>query len=231
MALSGAAFLRRHDLVEKTGAGGWTLREARAEEVLAAQLGPPWAAGAALPSHVRALAGLFALRVVSFTTEDDGEADRLKNRAFARLRALARSAADHRAGGYLPTAAAYERTIQDTAPFLNAAPIRALVARHAYSHTVLLRLLAEARLGGVLPPALFNWLKGVDRPLWYTLSALGRRVPFVEALGAVAHYQAELEAGVALYPPAVEAAVEGLRLEVRRVPDPAHPSETSTHQR
>ncbi len=218
MAASGAVFLKRHDLVERT-AVGWTLREARAEQVLAAQLGAPWAVGSP-PPHVRALAGLFALRIAGFEAPSDAEAERLKNRAFELLRQLARSAAAHKAGGYLPTAAVYTRVIAKTAPFLNAGTVQALVAHHVYTQTVLLRLLAEARRCGALPPALFSWLKGVDRPLWYALSSLGRRVPFVETLGAVAHYQAELAAGRALYPPAVEAAVEGLWLEVRRLPPP-----------
>ncbi|HRY15614.1 MAG TPA: hypothetical protein P5330_07050, partial [Candidatus Competibacteraceae bacterium] len=125
-------------------------------------------------------------------------------------------------GGYLPPMAAYRRVIEATAPFLEASTIQPLVAQHAYTATVLLRLLAEARRGGVLPPALFSWLKGVDRPLWYALTSLGRRVPFVEALGAMAHYQAERTVGAALYAPTVGAALEGLQRELSHFPpDPA----------
>jgi intracellular multiplication protein IcmP len=220
MALSGEAFLRRHDsvIVEEVDGKGWTLREESARTLLAAQLGPPWVAAESLPLHIQALAGLFALRISSFTAPSDAETQRLKNHAFALLRSLALSAANHKAGDYLPTAATYQEILRETALFLKAAPIQAVIAGHAYSHTVLLRLLAEARSGGVLPSASFNWLKGVDRPLWYALSSLGRRAPFVEALGAIAHYQAELRAGVALYPPAMEAALDGLWLEVQRLP-------------
>lgn len=221
MARSGPAFLRHNDLVEPTVAGGWTLREVAAEDALAAQLGAPWVAKP-LPLHVHALAGVFALRIASFMVVADAEADRLKQRTFDQLRDLALAAANHRAGGYLPPMAAYRRVIEVTAPFLEASTIQPLVAQHAYTATVLLRLLAEARRGGVLPPALFSWLKGVDRPLWYALTSLGRRVPFVEALGAMAHYQAERAVGAALYAPTVGAALEGLRRELGHFPpDPA----------
>lgn len=221
MALSGTAFLRHYDLVEPTDAGDWTLREASAEDVFAAQLGAPWTAEP-LPLHVCALAGLFALRISSFTVAADAEADRLKHRTFDLLRQLALAAAHHKAGGYLPPTTAYTRVIEATAPFLKVQAIERMVAQQAYTSTVLLRLLAEARRGGVLPPALFNWLKGVDRPLWYALASLGRRVPFVEALGAIAHYQAERDVGAALYIPTVNAAIAGLRRELRHLPpDPS----------
>ena len=220
MALSGAAFLQQRGLLERTDAG-WTLRAARAEAALAAQLGAPWNEA---PPHARALAGLFALRVAGFESPSDAEAERLKKRAFEGLRALALSAADHQVGEYLPPAAAYARVIAETAPLLRAASIQPRIAEHAYTQTVLLRLLADARSGGVLPAALFSWLKGVDRPLWYALSSLGRRTHFVEALGAVSHYEAERRASVALSLPALEAAVEGLRREVERLPPlPAAP--------
>jgi intracellular multiplication protein IcmP len=226
VALSGWMFLRRHDLLVShttaTDPSGWALREAPAQGVLAEQLGRLWGAdprsGPPVPPHARALAGIFALRVASFAVEDDEDAERLKDRTFALLRRLALAAANHPDGDYLPPAAAYESVIQDTAAFLHADVLQRIIARHAYTQTVLLRLLAEARQGGVLPSSLFNWLKGVDRPLWYALCSLGRRTPFVEALGAVAHYQAERSAGIALYAPVVGAAIEGLQRELQRIP-------------
>ncbi len=211
MALSAREFVERHGLLQTDP--GPILRHEPTLQVLVAQLGAPWTAAAAASPPVRALAGVFAMRVASLTGEEGQAAERLKQRTFALLRDLAAAAAQHRAGDYLPPAAAYRAVIQETAPHWPAA--QALVARHAYTQTVLLRLLAEARQGGVLPPALFAWLKGVDRPLWYALSSLGRRVPFAEALGAMAHYQAERAADAALPQPCVEAAVEALRADIQ----------------
>ncbi|MBK8176953.1 MAG: hypothetical protein IPK66_17330 [Rhodospirillales bacterium] len=197
MALSSEAFLRRHDLLDATDTG-WRVREARAEAVLAAQLGAPWREA---PLHARALAGLLALRVLALTAPT-AEAERLKRRALALLGTLARAAADHKAGDYLPPAVVFIQIQRETEPALRAEALAPLLAGHAYTATVLLRLLAEAREGGVLPPALFTWLKGVDRPLWYALNSLGRRMPFVEAAGAIAHYRAERAAGFARPAPA-----------------------------
>lgn len=218
MALSPADFLRRHDLierVERADAGGGRLREARAEAALAAQLGAPWAEA---PPHARALAGVFALRIAAAEAETDAVAEPLTRHAAEALRRLALAAAAHASGDYLPPAARYAETIAETAAILRSEAIRRRLAGHAYTQTALLRLLEDARQGGVLPAALFSWLKGVDRPLWYALSSLGRRVPFVEALGATSHFEAERRAGHALYPPAVEAAVAGLRREAARLP-------------
>ena len=215
MALSPADFLRRHDLVERADAGGGRLREARAEAALAAQLGAPWAEA---PPHARALAGIFALRIAAFEAPTDAAAEPPMRLASETLRRLALAAAANESGDYLPTAARYAEAIAATAAVLRSEAIRRRLAGHAYTQTALLRLLADARQGGVLPAALFSWLKGVDRPLWYALSSLGRRAPFVEALGATSHFEAERRAGGALYPPAVEAAVEGLRREAVRMP-------------
>ena len=215
MALSPADFLRRHDLVERADEGGGRLREARAEAALAAQLGAPWAEA---PPHARALAGVFALRIAASEAETDAAAEPPTRRASEALRRLAAAAAANATGDYLPPAARYAETIAETAAVLRSEAIRRRLAGHAYTQTALLRLLEDARQGGVLPAALFSWLKGVDRPLWYALSSLGRRVPFVEALGATSHFEAERRAGRALYPPAVEAAVEGLRREAARMP-------------
>ena len=221
MALSSEAVLRHHDLLEAT-ATGWTLREARAEAVFAAQRGPPWREA---PLHARALAGLLALRVLALSAPT-AEADRLKRRALELLGTLARAAADHKAGDYLPPAAVFTPIQRETEPVLQSEALAPLLAGHAYTATVLLRLLAEAREGGVLPPALFTWLKGVDRPLWYALNSLGRRMPFVEAAGALAHYRAERAAGFAMPAPRIDAAMDGLWREVLTLAPPDPKSDT-----
>ncbi|MFP4313577.1 MAG: type IV secretion system protein [Alphaproteobacteria bacterium] len=64
--------------------------------------------------------------------------------------------------------------------------------QHAYEVTALLRALQTAREeGGVLAPALFVWLRGYDRTLWYPLNNIGRQSFHMEALGAMSHYVAE----------------------------------------
>ena len=221
IAMSSEAFLRHHDLLEVTEIGS-SVREARAKAVFAAQLGPLWGEA---PLHARALAGLLALRVVALTAPT-AEADQLKRRAQAWWVTLARAAADHKAGDYLPPAAVFRQIQRETEAMLEAKAVAALMDDHAYTATVLLRLLAEAREGGVLPPALLSWLKGMDRPLWYALNSLGRRMPFVEAAGAIAHYHAERAAGGALPTPHIHGAMDGLWREVLLRTSPESTSQT-----
>lgn len=87
-------------------------------------------------------------------------------------------------------------------------PMLDVMNRHAYVATALLGALAWARrMGGVLAPAQFLWLRGEDREMWYPLNNLGRRAFHVEAAGAMSHYMAELEANRALSMPRLDSAV------------------------
>jgi intracellular multiplication protein IcmP len=78
------------------------------------------------------------------------------------------------------------------------------------------------RRAGVLAPAQFNFLKLVDRRLWYALHSLGfpnesdadygpMPNPLIEAVGARAHWHAELIAGGALHTPQLDEAAAAIR--------------------
>ena len=224
MALAEWAFVEKFDLLVDPAAASPELDLERTRRALAGQLGEPWRGVESLPLHTQALAGLFAQRCVASVTPDDPAAADLDRQAAAGLRELAWRAAQQKANDYRPTAADYRPVIQTTRPDLDHPAVQAIIRQHGYTHTVLMRLLEEARRGGVLPPALFTWLKGVDRPLWYALTSLGRRAPFVEGLGACAHYAAERRLGRALQSPAVAGAIEALATALTRAVRPA-PSE------
>lgn len=86
-----------------------------------------------------------------------------------------------------------------------------IAAQHFFVAPALLRCLHMAReQGGVLAPAQFLWLRGVDRHLWYALNNLGRSASHVEASGAIAHYRAEKSAGKPIPNPQVDIAVDAL---------------------
>lgn len=68
--------------------------------------------------------------------------------------------------------------------------------QHAFETTALLRALQRAREeGGVLAPATFLWLRGVEREIWYPLNNLGRKSYHAEASGALTHFTNELVTG------------------------------------
>lgn len=226
MALGEWEFAQTHGLLQDPQAP--ILNRARVGAVLSEQLGSVWENPAHLPLYAQALGAIFALRVVAFAEPDAQIATRLKTEALGLLRALTRAAAHGEPQVYLPRPRDYQAVSQrvqaicqtwkheDWEQIWDHRAVQAAISAHAYEKTVLLRLLADARQNGILAPALFNWLKGVDRPLWYALTSLGRRAPFAEALGPFAHYSAERQAGQALYFPALEGAVQGLEEALAR---------------
>jgi intracellular multiplication protein IcmP len=103
-----------------------------------------------------------------------------------------------------------------------ARPAAAIAAAHAYTAPALMSVLTQARSrAGVLAPSQFNFLKLVDRRLWYALHALGfpsdgpghhpHPNARIEALGARDHWELECIAGCPLVKPMVERAVEAIR--------------------
>lgn len=84
--------------------------------------------------------------------------------------------------------------------------------QHAYEVTALLRAMQTAREeGGVLAPAMFVWLRGHDRELWYPLNNLGRQSFHSEALGAMSHYSAEKRTSRPIPVPKVDTAVDTIK--------------------
>jgi intracellular multiplication protein IcmP len=86
-----------------------------------------------------------------------------------------------------------------------------VAAQHAFNVPALLRCLQIAREnGGVLAPAQFLWLRGINRHYWYALNNLGRGAVHIEAAGAIAHYRAEKSAGKPIINPIIDPAITGL---------------------
>ncbi len=101
----------------------------------------------------------------------------------------------------------------------NTKAVQKIVARHAYSRTVLISMLSRARENGVLPPNWFRWLKTVDRVTWYALTDLGLDVASVEAAGIRAHWLAESMARAPIVNPMIENAVVGLKIYLGEITD------------
>ena len=88
-------------------------------------------------------------------------------------------------------------------------PCTARAGRHAYTAPAMLACLEYARgRVGVLNNGMFNWLKLVDRPLWYLLAMPCN--PLIEGAGARAHYIAERIAEMPLHAPQVDPALDAV---------------------
>jgi intracellular multiplication protein IcmP len=171
----------------------------------AQQLGPVWSGVHAAAPHVRCLFAAFALH-----------ADRQRADAGSFLGDLATALPP--GNGDTPLALAdwvikiADRILQDVEMIR---PCVQIAARHAYTATAIMGVLQHARdRAGVLNPGLFNWLKLVDRALWYPLVMPPN--PYAEGAGAYAHFVAEGMAEVPLFTPHIEPALASVRAQTHQ---------------
>jgi intracellular multiplication protein IcmP len=172
-----------------------------AEASLVGQLGKRWTGVHAADPHVRCLFAAFAL-----------QAERRRDEACALLGDLAVSLPP--GNGEIPLSlprhivAEAESILAETEVVRRCAEV---AARHAYTTTAMMGVLKFARQrSGILNPGQFNWLKLVDRNLWYAL--VWPPNPYTEAGGAQDHYNAEIEAGRPLVLPNVGRALDAIRV-------------------
>lgn len=91
------------------------------------------------------------------------------------------------------------------------APVRKILAGHAYVRVAIAHLMEAAQTTGIITTSDFIWVKAVDRTLHYVLNDVGRRVASSEASGVRSHFIAERDAGRRIPKPQVEDAVKALR--------------------
>jgi intracellular multiplication protein IcmP len=197
MAKTERQFVRLHKLRSATG----EIDREKAETVFVKQLGNLYLGYRSMKPHMRALFVLFAIRI----NRDFKTGDKI-------LIQLARSASDGKID--------YTGIEEVAKKNMETKKVKRVMAKHAYERTMLMSMLEEARGGprgkDYLPPNWFLWLKGVDRPLWYALSDVGRETPHVECAGVFGHWLAEKTRGKRLEMPFVKNAAEGLALEISK---------------
>lgn len=178
--------------------GGSRVDPTDAYNALALQLGKRWQGPLKLPVHLQGLYAAFALKYV-----------RKRKQCDELLNALALSWSDK--GGFKPSGSLVSQIRKIIKDPKVGGELKKYADQHAYETTALLRCLARAREeGGVLAPAQFVWLRGVDRNAWYPLNNLGRKSYHAEAAGAMVHYTNELIAGQRIPTPRFEEVVRGI---------------------
>lgn len=175
------------------------LREPRARQIFAAQLGYLWNGADQLPIHTKALYAVFA-----------AAANQDRQPAIALLRQF-NSALEY------SNTPDYKGVEELLAKHKNSKLMKKVEQRHAYVMTILAATLELARSNGVLPCADFLWLKTVDRPLWYMLNNVGRRSAFPECAGAIAHWRIESRMQKKIVSPMIEEAVKALKLALTEI--------------
>jgi intracellular multiplication protein IcmP len=194
-----------------------------AQRALLAQLGPRWTGPEAASPQVRVMFAAFALHLAERREE---AVDLLGACSVALTDGDRDDPAGPTAPLHLPEAlvCSVDELLADKAGLM--IPALDMADDHAWTHPALMSVLNAARIkAGVLPPALFAWLKLVDRPLWYALHSLGFESegigrylhpnPRVEAAGARDHWAAERAAGRPVPTPTFEKALEALAATCR----------------
>jgi intracellular multiplication protein IcmP len=170
----------------------------QAYQALALQLGERWRGPLKLPFHAQALFAAFALRHARKRKDSEALLDQLSLSWTP----------EHGLRVPMKLKSKIRGIIKD--PKLGGALLK-YADLHAYNTTALLRCLSRAREeGGVLAPASFLWLRGVDRALWYPMNNLGRKSYHAEAVGALVHYTNELIAGQKIPTPRFEDVIKGI---------------------
>lgn len=76
-------------------------------------------------------------------------------------------------------------------PYLEYQVSKRLISKHAYTRTLIVASIYEARKLGVNAPTQIRWLKLYNRTLWAMVQNVGRPSMFCEGMGIIAHYQRE----------------------------------------
>lgn len=162
-----------------------TLNEDGAEEAFARQLGKPWTGFHDAPHYAQAIL-LMAHRTLKEGSHADG---------IIRLRGEFAMAYNAKNIKKVKEIIKREVEADKDRPKL----INRICSSHAYLNTAVLAFMAwcgpfgewDGGEGSINCPAMWLWLKDVDRTMWYVLQQHGRRMFFIEGAGAVSHYYVE----------------------------------------
>lgn len=180
-------------------ADSYEFDEAKAKKKFQSQLGKRWRGTLSMPDYQRALLAAFALKGARKREESDellGEISMCWSRklGFSLDKKLKRK---------------IDKLIKTPAVGHEAIKVG---NNYAYINSSMLGILDWARKrGGVLAPAQFLWLRGVDRDMWYALNSLGRRTYFSEGSGSISHYYFEKSLEKPLVTINVDRAIEALK--------------------
>lgn len=208
MALTPMEFARKYNLLRKDDAlldnpvPGMEMtagiRRGDAKRVFTLQLGPYWDGFEHCTPQTYALAGVFMAR-----------ANRDRDAANNILSVLDKTFVSGKPDFFVAKSVVEK--------YKNSEIVQEIVAKHAYTLTVMASLLQAARDDGVVPSSEFLWLKPVDRRLWYMLNCVGRQTPYAEIAGAFAHWRAEKEMGRRSLVPMIDEAIKALEIAVKEV--------------
>ncbi len=213
MAMKPIEFVDKFKLLDKPKDLS-SLNKMKAEKLFSSQLGKLWDTVDNLNPYCQALFGVFAAQAAGETWKDvlDKEGKPTKSLDAARdvLYKLAASADNGKKPDFKLAKHLVDRYKNDERSLK-------IMNRHAYVYTALATLYIEACKNGVLPPNNLLWLKTINRPFYFFLNCVGRRVAWVEVAGIFGHWKAEKVSNHPIEKPFVVKAREGLEKALQEI--------------
>ena len=197
MALTPIEFGRKHGLLYRHPKTKKVIvDEYKAKLIFSRQLGEPWPGVDKLKPHQKALFAIFS--------------------AFINYKREEGEAASEAIVSQITQAQIKKKQIPFNTNALlkkygNSAPVLEIIKKHAYTSTIFMEMLIQARGSGIVLNSLYLWVKPFDRPLWYILNNVGRKAVFIEAAGVQAHCLAEKRLGFEISQPMVDEAIFALQ--------------------
>ncbi len=196
MGLTPIEFAKKHKLMaQNIKTGKIVLDHYKTKLVFTQQLAEPFPGVAQLKPHEKALFAIFA----AYINYKRDEAERTMEEIVRQItpEKLKKNKLDYHTDALLKK---YEDTPK----------VQKIITQHAYTNTIFMEMLTEARKSGIVLNSLYLWLKPIDRRLWYVLNNVGRKAVFIEAAAVQAHWLAERRLGFTIKQPMVDEAIFAL---------------------
>ncbi|WP_119342945.1 type IVB secretion system coupling complex protein DotM/IcmP [Facilibium subflavum] len=189
MGITPLEFAKKHDLLDHQG----NLNKDKSYHVFLSQLGKKW-------SGLKKLNFCYCTVIAACSAYIAG--DRVQAENFVKDIAIKLKS------GMALSKSQKNNVIQSIKTFINRYykhdKVQETIKQHAYVNTVVAALLIEARKNGIVPPALFIWIKPLDRTLWYIINNIGRKSVFIEAAAPIMHLNNEKRVGVSIHYPTID---------------------------
>lgn len=191
-----------------------SLNKMKTEKLLSSQLGKLFDNVDNLNSHCRALFGIFAAQAMGESWADELGSDGKPKKSIEEAREVVKKLAESTAGGKKPNYKYADKLVER---YKNDERVLKIIQKNAYVYTALGSLYQEACKKGVLPPNNLLWLKFINRPLFYFLNCVGRKLPYIEVAGIFGHWKAENVCKHPIEKPFVIKAREGIEKALQEV--------------
>ncbi len=197
MALTPIEFGKKHGLISRHAQTQKIIvDEYKAKLIFSQQLGEIWQGVDKLKPHQKALFAIFSA-FINYKREEAEKASEEIVEQITQAQIKKKAIPFH-------TGALLKKYGQSPA-------VLEIIKKHAYTNTIFMEMLIQARGSGIVLNSLYLWVKPIDRPLWYILNNVGRKAVFIEAAGVHAHCLAEKRLGFEIRQPMIDEAIFALK--------------------